>query len=84
MKGLKQKNTSEKFITKAETYLELCQISKMELFGLTIFAKKLHHKFSIGSQIRPCNGRRYLKSFSKVSKMSQEKTGSTVLVKLQA
>ena len=61
MKVLKQMNTLEKFMTNAETYLEPCQISKMKLFGLTIFAKKVHHRFSIGFQIRLGNGRRYLK-----------------------
>ena len=39
MKVLKQKNTLEKFITNVEAYLEPPQISTMELFGLTIFAK---------------------------------------------
>ena len=56
----KQKNTLDKSINNAETYLEPRQISTMELFGLTICAKKLHHRFSIGFQIRFCNGRRYL------------------------
>ena len=36
------------FITNAEAYLKPSEISKMELFGLTVFAKKLHHRFSIG------------------------------------
>ena len=40
MKKLKQK----KFKTSAEAYLELGQISTMELFGLIAFAKKLHHR----------------------------------------
>ena len=40
MKVLKQKNTLEKFITNAEAYLEPRQISTIELFGLTVFAKK--------------------------------------------
>ena len=40
MKVLKQKNTSEKFITNAEAYLEPRQKSTMELFVLTVFAKK--------------------------------------------
>ena len=48
LKVLKPKDTLEKFITNAEAYLEPCQISRMEFFGLTIFAKKLHHRFSIG------------------------------------
>ena len=61
MKVLKQKNTLEKSITNGETYLEPCEISKMDLFGLTIFAKKFYHRFSIGFQIRLCNARRYLK-----------------------
>ena len=56
MKVLKQKNTLGKFITNAEAYLFITnaeaylkpsEISKMELFGLTVFAKKLHHRFSI-------------------------------------
>ena len=47
MKVMKQKNPLGKFITNAEAYLEPLQISKMELFGLTVFAKKLHHRFSI-------------------------------------
>ena len=61
MKVLKQKNNLEKFISNAETYLEPPQMSKMELLGLTIFDKKLHHRFSIGFQTRLCNGRRHLK-----------------------
>ena len=36
MKVVKQKNNVEKFITNAEAYLESCQISKIELFGLSI------------------------------------------------
>ena len=48
MKVLEQKNTSQKFITNAETCLEPCQISTMELFGLTVFGKKLHHRFLVG------------------------------------
>ena len=43
------------------TYLEFRQISTTELFGITILAKKLHNRFSIGFQIRLCNGRRYPK-----------------------
>ena len=39
MKVLKQKNTL-KLITNTETYLELCQISKMELFGFIYFRQK--------------------------------------------
>ena len=39
MKVLKQKNTSEKFITNAEAYLEPRQKSTMELFVLTVFAE---------------------------------------------
>ena len=75
MKVLKQKNTLEKFITNAEVYLEPHQISRMELFGLTVFAKKLHHRFSTGFQICLCNGRRYLKvAFLKILKISQEIT----------
>ena len=63
MKVLKKKNTLEKFITNAETYLEPRQISTMELFDLTVFAK------------RPCNGRRYLKvAFSKIPNISLEIT----------
>ena len=61
MKMLKQKNILEKFIANAEAYLEACPISKMELFGLTIFAKTLNHKLSIWFEIRLCTGRRYLK-----------------------
>ena len=61
IKVLKQKNTSEKLMTNAETYLKPRQIFKIELFGLTIFAKKFHHRFSTGFQIRLRNGRRYLK-----------------------
>ena len=41
------KNTVEKFIINAEAYLEPCQMSTMELFGVTVFAKKLHHRFSV-------------------------------------
>ena len=75
MKMLKQKNILEKFITNVEAYLEPCPISKMELFGITIFAKGLNHKLSIWFQIRLCNGRRYLKvAFLKIPKISQEKT----------
>ena len=48
MKVLKQKNTLKKFITNAEAHLEPRQISTTELFDLIIFAKKLHHRFSIG------------------------------------
>ena len=48
MKVLKQKNTLEKFLTNAEVYLELRQISTMEFFGLIIFVKKLHRRFLIG------------------------------------
>ena len=48
MKVLKQKNALEKFISNAETYLEPHQISKIELFGVTILAKKLHHRYWIG------------------------------------
>ena len=55
MNVLKQKNTLDKFITNAETYLEPRRISTMELFGLTIFANKLHHRFSIGFYIRLCS-----------------------------
>ena len=61
MKVLKQKNTQGKFITNAETYVGPRQISKMKLFGLTIFAKKLHHRLSIGFQIHLWNGSKYLK-----------------------
>ena len=74
MKMLKQKNTLEKFVTNAETYLEPHQISKMELFRLTIFVKNLHHRFSIGFQIRLWNGRFLKGTFSKILKISQEKT----------
>ena len=76
MKILKQKkNTLEKFMTNAETYLEPHQIFKLELFGLTIFAKKFHHRFSIGFQTRLVHGKRYLKvAFTKIPKISQEKT----------
>ena len=56
-----KKNTLGKLITNAGTYLEPRQIYTIELFGLTIFAKKLHHRFSIGFQILLCTGRRYLK-----------------------
>ena len=83
MKVLKQKNILEKFITNAEAYLESCQISKMEILGLTIFAKKLHHRFPIGFL---CNGRRYLKVkqlFQKFKKyLGKKLSWSTVLVKL--
>ena len=34
-------------LTNAETYLDLRQISTMEFFGLIIFAKNIHHRFSI-------------------------------------
>ena len=85
MKVLKQKNILEKFITNAEAYLEPCQISKMELLGLTIFAKKFHHRFSIGFQVRLCNGKRYLKVkllFQKFGKyLGKKLSWSTVLVK---
>ena len=65
----------QKFITNAETYLEPRQISTMELFGWTIFAKKFHHRFSIEFQIRLCNGGRYLKvAFPKIPKIYSEKT----------
>ena len=75
MNVLKQRSALEKFINNAGTYLEPRQISTMELFGLTIFAKKLHHRFSIGFQMRLCSGRRYLKiDFLKNPKISQEKT----------
>ena len=75
MKVLKQKNTLEKFIINAETYIEPRQISTMDLFGLTVFAKKSHYRFSVGFKIRSCKGRRYLKvAFSKIPKMSQEIT----------
>ena len=86
MKVLKQKNILEKFTTNAEAYLESCQISKMEILGLTIFAKKLHHRFPIGFQVRLCNGRRYLKVkqlFQKFKKyLGKKLSWSTVLVKL--
>ena len=49
MKVLKQKNTSEKFITNAEAYLTR-QISKMEPFGLTVFTKKSIIDFRLGSK----------------------------------
>ena len=88
MKVLKQKNILEKFITNAEAHLEPCQISKMELFGITIFAKNHHHRFLTGFQIRLSNGRRYLKVkelFRKFGKYLRKKLSwSTVLVKLQA
>ena len=68
------------------TYLESCQISMTELFGITIFAKKLHNRFSIGFQIRLCNGRRYPKVkwlFRKFQKYLRKKPfWSTVLVEL--
>ena len=50
MKVLKQKNTSEKYITNAEMYLEPCQKSTMELFVLTVFAKKSIIDFQVGSK----------------------------------
>ena len=50
MKVLKQKNTSEKYITNAEMYLEPCQKSTMELFVLTVFAKKSIIDFRLGSK----------------------------------
>ena len=43
MKVLKQKKTLAKYITNAEAYLEPSQISTIKPFGLTVFAKKLHH-----------------------------------------
>ena len=48
MKVMKQKNPLEKFITNAKAYSEPLQISTMELFGSTVFAKTLHHRFAIG------------------------------------
>ena len=41
---LKQKNTLEKFIINAEMYLKPCQISTMELFGLTVSANDVYHR----------------------------------------
>ena len=48
MKVLKQKNILEKFIINAEAHLDSRQISAMEPFDLTVFAKKVHHRFSFG------------------------------------
>ena len=48
MKVLKQTNTSEKFITNAEAYLEPRQKSTMELFVLTVFAEKSIIDFRLG------------------------------------
>ena len=39
MQVLKQKNTLEKFMANAEANLEPRQVSTMELYGLTVFAK---------------------------------------------
>ena len=50
MKVLKQKNTSEKYITNAEAHLEPHQKSTMELFVLTVFAKKSIIDFQVGSK----------------------------------
>ena len=50
MKMLKQKNTLEKYITNAEMYLEPCQKSTMEIFVLTVFAKKSIVDFRLGSK----------------------------------
>ena len=47
---LKQINTLEKFITNAEAYLEPCQIFTMELFVLTVLAKKSVIDFWLGSK----------------------------------
>ena len=41
-------NTSEKFITNAEAYLEPRQKSTMELFVLTVFAEKSIIDFRLG------------------------------------
>ena len=60
-----------------QKHLEPRQICTMDLFGLTVLAKKPHHKLSIGFIIInwPCKRRRYLKvAFSKIPKMSQEIT----------
>ena len=48
MKVLKQTNTSEKFITNAEAYLEPRQKSTMELFVLTVFAERSIIDFRLG------------------------------------
>ena len=51
MKVLQQTNTSEKYITNAEMYLEEpSQKSTMELFVLTVFAKKSIIDFRLGSK----------------------------------
>ena len=50
MKVLKQKNTLEKFITNADTYLEPREISTMELFGLIVSTKKFIIDFRLGSK----------------------------------
>ena len=50
MKVLQQTNTSEKYITNAEMYLEPSQKSTMELFVLTVFAKKSITDFRLGSK----------------------------------
>ena len=75
MKVLKQKNTSEKYITNAEMYLEPCQKSTMELFVLTVFAKKSIIDFRLGSKYASVMKKRYLKlAFSKILKVSQKIT----------
>ena len=75
MKVLKQKNTSEKYITNAEMYLEPCQKSTMELFVLTVFAKKSIIDFRLGSKYASVMKKRYLKlAFSKILKFSQKIT----------
>ena len=77
MKVLKQKNTSEKYITNAEMYLEPCQKSTMELFVLTVFAKKSIIDFRLGSKYASVMKE---VAFSKILKFS--KSWSIVLVKL--
>ena len=68
----------EKFITNAETYLEPCQISEMELFGLTIFAKTSIIDFRLGSEYVSVMGEisESKTAFSKIPKILQEKTVS--------
>ena len=50
LKVLKQKNTLEKSITNLEAYLEPRQISAMELFVVTVFARKSIIDFGLGSK----------------------------------
>ena len=75
MKVFQQTNTSEKYITNAEMYLEPSQKSTMELFVLTVFAKKSIIDFRLGSKYASVMKKRYLKlAFSKILKVSQKIT----------